>query len=273
MKDLLEVERLAARPVRVGAAEIRGDELVLVAGPCSVESAEQALRIARRVAAAGARVFRGGCFKPRTSPHSFQGLGLEGLEILERVRAETGLAICTEALDLDCFDAVLEVADVVQIGSRNMDNSSLLKRAGRCRKPVLLKRGYAATLDELLGAAEYIVAGGNRDVILCERGIRTFCDHSRNTLDLHAVLRLRERTGLPIVVDPSHAAGRRDDVVPLALAAAAVGADGLLIEVHDRPAEALSDGEQSLHPDALAGLLQAARAVARSCRRGAGRAS
>lgn len=255
-----------AAPVVVG-----GEAPLLIGGPCSVESEEQAMRIARRIAAAGGRVFRAGAWKPRTSPYSFQGLGQRGLEILRVVHQETGLLICTEAIDGDCLDAVAEVAHVIQIGSRNMDNTSLLKRVGQLERPVLLKRGFAATLDELLLAAEYVLAGGNWRVVLCERGIRTFGDHSRNTLDLHAVLRLRPRTDLPVIVDPSHAAGIREDVVPLARAALAVGADGLIVEVHDRPDEALSDGPQAISPDEF-DLLQAEAAGVRRWVRGSGAA-
>lgn len=245
-----------APPVVVG-----GPEPLLIGGPCSVESEEQALRIARRIAAAGGKVFRGGAWKPRTSPYSFQGLGRRGLEILATVHRETGLLICTEAIDTECLDEVAEVAHVIQVGSRNMDHTALLKRLGGIDRPVLLKRGFAATLDELLLAAEYLLAGGNQRVLLCERGIRTFADHSRNTLDLQAVLRLRPRTDLPVIVDPSHAAGIAEDVVPLSRAALAVGADGLIVEVHDRPAEALSDGPQAISPEAWAGLLQDARRI------------
>jgi 3-deoxy-7-phosphoheptulonate synthase len=241
---------------------------LFIAGPCALESEEQALRIARAVKAAGASVFRGGAFKVRTSPYAFQGLGYEGLAILDRVRRETGLLICTEAVDTECLGAVAEVADIVQVGSRNMDCPSLLKRAGRCGKPVLLKRGFAATLDEWLLAAERVLAEGNADVILCERGIRTFGTHSRNTLDLHAVLRVRERTTLPVIVDPSHAAGIRADVAPLACAAAAVGADGIIVEVHDRPEEALCDGPQQITPETFGALVRKVRAVAElSCAR------
>ncbi len=259
--ERLRVEGIAPGSVRVGGRAPASSDPLILAGPCAIESEEQALRIARRVAASGATGFRGGAFKPRTSPYDFQGLGEEGLAILARVRRETGLLICTEALDGEHLDAVARVADVVQIGSRNMDNPSLLARAGRCGRPVLLKRGFAATLDELLLAAEYVVANGNPRVLLCERGIRTFCDHSRATLDLHAVLRLRARTGLPVLVDPSHAAGLRADVLPLARAAAAVGADGVLVEVHDRPEEALCDGPQAISPDELDQLVGDVRAL------------
>jgi len=263
MPPSLLVEQKRERPVVVAGRDLFERGPVFIAGPCAVESEAQALRIARAVKAAGATVFRGGAYKPRTSPYSFQGLGETGLEILARVRAETGLLICTEAVDGECLPRVAEVADIVQIGSRNMDSSSLLKKAGRCGRPVLLKRGFAATLDELLHAAEYIHVEGNADVILCERGIRTFSGHSRNTLDLHAVLRLRERTSLPVMVDPSHAPGLRADVVPLACAAAAVGADGVIVEVHDRPEEALSDGPQQIEPASFARLVRLFGEVAR----------
>ncbi len=237
-----------------GSVRIGGDELVLMAGPCAVESEKRALEIARAVKAAGAAVFRGGAFKPRTSPYSFQGLGVKGLEILARVRDETGLYIVSEATDHEVCDAVEEYADIIQIGTRNMQNFRLLRRAGQARKPVLLKRGMCATVDEFLMAAEYVMSEGNDRVILCERGIRTFCRHSRNTLDLHAVPYLQKESHLPVVVDPSHAAGRRDQVVPLALASAAAGASGLLVEVHSAPDQAVSDGPQSLLPEEF-GLL------------------
>lgn len=261
---LVEAPGRPTRPVALSDdVVIGGAEPVVIGGPCAVENEEQALRLARAVVAAGGRVFRGGAFKPRTSPYAFQGLGRRGLDILRVVKEETGLLICTEALDVDCIDDVAEVADLVQIGSRNMDNSTLLKRAGAIGKPVLLKRGFAATLEELLLAAEYVLAhsparpGDERGapLILCERGIRTFCDHSRNTLDLHAVLRLRARTDLPVIVDPSHAAGLAEDVAPLARAALAVGADGLIVEVHDRPEEALCDGKQAISPATYAELV------------------
>jgi len=258
----LLVESAALEPVRLGAHVPSPANPLFIAGPCAVESGEQALRIARSVARAGATCFRGGVAKPRTSPYSFQGLGEAGLAILELVRRETGLSICTEAIDVEAFDAVCEFADIVQIGSRNMSNTSLLKRAGRCDKIILLKRGFAATLDEFLLAAEYIAAAGNRRILLCERGIRTFCDHSRSTLDLHAVLRLRARTRLPVLIDPSHAAGLREDVVALACAGSAVGADGVIVEVHDRPAEALCDGRQALSPAGFGELVAGFRAIA-----------
>jgi 3-deoxy-7-phosphoheptulonate synthase len=243
--------------VRVG-----GRELVMIAGPCAVESRDQAFRIAREVRAAGARLFRGGAYKPRTSPYSFQGLGLEALKILAEVRNEFGLKIVTEAVDHESLDLVEEYSDVVQIGARNMQNFSLLKRVGRSKRPVLLKRGISATLDELLMAAEYIFSEGNYGVILCERGIRTFADHTRNTLDLSVVPAVKQLSHLPILVDPSHGTGRRDKVLPLSRAAIAVGADGLIVEVHHRPDEALSDGNQSILPFQLMQLMNEIRQIA-----------
>ena len=222
--------------------------LYVMAGPCAVESESQALNTAYAVKEAGATFFRAGAFKPRTSPYSFQGLGLEGLKILDKVRRETGLLIVTEAIDVATLDLVEEYADIIQIGTRNMQNYALLRRAGRAKRPVLLKRGMWATVDEFLMAAEYIMSEGNSDVILCERGIRTFTKHSRNTLDLNAIPFLRRETHLPICVDPSHAAGRRYQVAPLAKAASVMGIDALLIEVHIAPEKALSDGPQSLTP-------------------------
>jgi 3-deoxy-7-phosphoheptulonate synthase len=235
--------------IQVGDVLIGNGHLTLIAGPCAVESEKQALTIARLVQKAGAQLFRGGAFKPRTSPYSFQGLGEKGLQILAKVREETGLPVVTEALDHDVFDLVEAYADVVQIGTRNMQNYSLLRRAGRSRKPVVLKRGMAATIEEWLMAAEYILEGGNTQVILCERGVRTFAHHSRNTLDLSAVSVVRKESHLPVIVDPSHAAGRRDQVIPLSRAAVAVGAHGLMVEVHHAPEAALSDGPQSLYPE------------------------
>lgn len=253
--------------VELGDVRIGGDELVVMAGPCAVESYEQTLRIAMRVKTAGGRVLRGGAYKPRTSPYSFQGLGLEGLQILQRVRHETGLPVVTEATDIDVLDEVAEYADMVQIGARNMQNYSLLKRAGRCGRPVLLKRGMNATMDELLLAAEYILDQGNERVVLCERGIRTFVDHSRNTLDVSILPVLKRVSHLPVIADPSHAAGRRPMVPPLSRAAIAAGADGLLIEVHDRPAEAMSDGNQALLPEELDDLMEDIRQLAPVVRR------
>ncbi len=248
--------------VEVGGARVGGPDLLIIAGPCSVESYEQTLRIARRVKAAGAHMLRGGAFKPRTSPYSFQGLGYKGLEILARVREETGLPVVTEALDIDVLDAVAEHADMVQIGARNMQNYTLLRRAGRCGRPVLLKRGMTATITELLLAAEYVLDQGNEQVVLCERGIRTFTDHTRNTLDVSAVPAVKRISHLPILADPSHAAGQREKVIPLSRAAVAVGADGLMIEVHDRPAEALSDGNQALLPEQFEQLMASIRELA-----------
>ncbi|MCH7664421.1 MAG: 3-deoxy-7-phosphoheptulonate synthase [Acidobacteria bacterium] len=246
----------------VAGVKIGGSELVVMAGPCSVESYEQTLGIARAIKASGAHMLRGGAFKPRSSPYSFQGLGREGLEILARVREETGLPVITEALDIDVLDEVVEFTDIVQIGARNMQNFTLLKRAGRCGRPVLLKRGMSATVTELLLAAEYIMDQGNTQVILCERGIRTFADHTRNTLDVAAFPAVKRISHLPIIADPSHAAGYRDKVLPLSLAALAAGADGLLVEVHDRPDQALSDGGQALLPDDFEELMTVLRSLA-----------
>ncbi len=235
--------------IQVGGVSIGKDQLTIVAGPCAIESESQALTIADHVKRSGAQLFRGGAFKPRTSPYSFQGLGKEGLIILARVREVTGMPVVTEAMDLETFDLVEEYADVIQIGTRNMQNFSLLRRAGHAQKPILLKRGMAATIDEWLMAAEYILEGGNSQVILCERGVRTFVHHSRNTLDLSAIPVVRKESHLPIIVDPSHAAGRRDQVIPLSRAAVAVEAHGLMVEVHHMPEKAMSDGAQSLYPD------------------------
>ena len=248
--------------VRVGDVEIGGPEVVVIAGPCSVEGAEQTLAAAHAVQRAGARMLRGGAFKPRTSPYAFQGLGAAGLEILSRARAETRLPLVSEAVDTEGFEQVEEVVDVVQIGSRNMQNYSLLRRAGRGRRPVLLKRSMSGTLEEFLMAAEYLLAEGNPNVILCERGIRSFSDYSRYTLDLSIVPELKRITHLPVVVDPSHAAGRRDLVAPLARAALAAGADGVLVEVHPEPDRAWSDGPQSLTPGMFSALMDELRALA-----------
>ncbi|MBN2420047.1 MAG: 3-deoxy-7-phosphoheptulonate synthase [Deltaproteobacteria bacterium] len=235
--------------VNVGGVKVGNGNIAMIAGPCAVESEEQCLIIAEKVKAAGANMFRGGAFKPRTSPYSFQGLGQEGLRILEKVRAETGLPVVTEVVDITTFDMVEESADLVQIGTRNMQNFSLLKRAGASKKPILLKRGMAATIEEWLMAAEYILAEGNSQVILCERGVRTFVNHSRNTLDLSAVPVVKAESHLPIIIDPSHAAGKRDQVIPLSRAAMAVEAHGLIVEVHHDPGRAMSDGAQSLYPE------------------------
>jgi len=232
--------------VRVGDATIGGEELALIAGPCAIESRAQAFAVAETVRRSGARFFRGGAYKPRTSPYAFQGLGEEGLRILADVREAYGLKIVTEALDEHGVDLVERYADVIQLGARNMQNFSLLKRAGRSPLPVLLKRGLAATLDEWLLAAEYIMAEGNYNVVLCERGIRTFAQHTRNTLDLAAIPAVRRISHLPVVIDPSHGTGKNYMVTPLARAGVATGADGLIIEVHDQPERALSDGAQAL---------------------------
>jgi len=247
--------------IQVGDVSIGNGHLTLIAGPCAVESEEQALTIGRIVKKAGADLFRGGAFKPRTSPYSFQGFGEKGLQILARVREETGLPVVTEALDHDVFDVVEEYADVIQIGTRNMQNYSLLRRAGRSHKPVILKRGMSATIEEWLMAGEYILEGGNTQVILCERGVRTFAHHSRNTLDLSAVSVVRKESHLPVIVDPSHAAGRRDQVIPLSRAAVAVGAHGLMVEVHHAPEKALSDGPQSLYPEQFEVLCRQIRSI------------
>jgi 3-deoxy-7-phosphoheptulonate synthase len=248
--------------VEVGPVPVGGKRLVVIAGPCAVESEAQTLAIARQVAEAGADLFRAGAFKPRTSPYSFQGLGLQGLKILERVRRETGLPIVTEAVDEESMGMVEDHADAVQIGARNMQNFSLLKRAGKSRLPVFLKRGMSATLDEFLMAAEYVVSEGNYRVFLCERGVRTFADHTRNTLDLAIVPAVKHLSHLPILVDPSHGTGRREKVVPLARAAVAVGADGIMVEVHNDPGKALSDGPQAILPGQFADLMRDLRALA-----------
>jgi 3-deoxy-7-phosphoheptulonate synthase len=248
--------------VRVGGVAVGGPELAVVAGPCAVESREQLLTVARAVKAAGAQLLRGGAYKPRTSPYSFQGLGEEGLKLLAEAREATGLPVVTEALDSESMDLVERYADAIQIGARNMQNFSLLKRAGRARKPVILKRGMSATLEELLMSAEYILAEGNYQVILCERGVRTFSDHSRNTLDLAVVPAVKRMSHLPILVDPSHGTGRREKVAPLSRAAAAVGADGVMIEVHHDPNRALSDGPQSITPDMFEELMRELRQIA-----------
>jgi len=248
--------------VRIGDVVVGGEELVVVAGPCAVESLEQTLRVAQEVKKGGAHLLRGGAFKPRTSPYAFQGLGKEGLEILARAREATGLPVVTEALDGEGVDLVEQYADAIQIGARNMQNFPLLKRAGRSKKPVILKRGMSATLEEFMMSAEYILAEGNYQVVLCERGVRTFSDFSRNTLDLAVVPAVKRLSHLPILVDPSHGTGRRDKVAPLSRAAAAVGADGLMIEVHHDPDAALSDGPQSITPDMFAELMRELRLIA-----------
>jgi 3-deoxy-7-phosphoheptulonate synthase len=261
-RDTKQEDTILRIPTPSGDVIVGGDKIALVAGPCAVETEEQCLAIAERVKKSGARLFRGGAYKPRTSPYSFQGLGKEGLKILSKVREKYGFGIVTEAIDNESLDLVEEYADVIQIGARNMQNFSLLKRAGRAKKPVLLKRGMSATLDEFLMAAEYILSEGNYNVMLCERGVRTFSDFSRNTLDLAVVPAVKKRSHLPIFVDPSHGTGKRHKVLPLSRAAVAVGADGLLIEVHHEPDKALSDGMQSLLPEEFIALADEMRQIA-----------
>jgi 3-deoxy-7-phosphoheptulonate synthase len=254
-----------ASRVRVGdgaSAVVGGDELAIIAGPCSVEGREMLHQTAHAIRAAGAGMLRGGAFKPRTSPYAFQGLGLAALEMLVEVRAETGLPVVTEVMDTRQVEQVAEHADMLQIGARNMQNFALLSEVGRVQRPVLLKRGLSATLKELLMAAEYIMAQGNRDVILCERGIRTYETATRNTLDIAAIPVLKRETHLPVIVDPSHAGGRADLVAPLAFAAIAAGADGLVVEVHPCPEQALSDGDQSLSLEAFDDFMRRLRPFA-----------
>ncbi|MEP6569233.1 MAG: 3-deoxy-7-phosphoheptulonate synthase [Acidobacteriota bacterium] len=247
--------------VRVGDATIGGEELAIIAGPCAIESREQAFAVAESVRRSGAKFFRGGAFKPRTSPYAFQGLGEDGLKILEDIRETYGLKIVTEALDEAGVDLVERYADVIQIGARSMQNFTLLRRVGKSRLPVLLKRGLAATLDEWLLAAEYIMSEGNYQIVLCERGIRTFAQHTRNTLDLSAVPAVRRISHLPVIVDPSHGTGKNYMVTPLARAGVAVGADGLIIEVHDQPEHALCDGAQALTLAQYEQLVSEVRAI------------
>jgi 3-deoxy-7-phosphoheptulonate synthase len=248
--------------VPVGPYDIGGDGLIVIAGPCAVESEEQLIRIARAVKKAGAQMLRGGAFKPRTSPYAFQGLGKQGLKMLATARKETGLPIVTEVLDQRSLDDVAEYADVLQVGARNMQNFALLKELGKLHKPVMLKRGLSATLDEWLMSAEYLLSEGNDKLFLCERGIRAYSDHARNTLDLNVVPAVKETSHLPIIVDPSHATGVRSRVAPMARAAVAAGAHGVMIEVHDRPDQALCDGPQALHPDDFAVLMRDLSAIA-----------
>lgn len=247
--------------VKVGDAKIGGDELTIMAGPCAIESREQAFTVAECVKKSGAQFYRGGAFKPRTSPYAFQGLGEEGLKIMAEIREEFGLKIITEAMDEHGLELVERYADVIQIGARNMQNYSLLKRVGRSRLPVMLKRGLSATLDEWLLSAEYIMSEGNYNVILCERGVRTFANHSRNTLDLSVVPAAQRLTHLPIIVDPSHGTGKTFMVTPLARAAIAVGADGIIVEIHPKPECALSDGAQALTPELYFQLVDEIRAI------------
>jgi 3-deoxy-7-phosphoheptulonate synthase len=261
--------KLASREMRaadtiipVAGTTIGQGTFTLIAGPCSVENEEMILRTAELLMRQGVRLMRAGAFKPRTSPYAFQGLGLEGLALLRKAREKTGIGIVTELMDTENADAVEEAADIIQIGTRNMQNFSLLRRVSRARKPVLLKRGLAATLEEWLMAAEYVMAGGNYQVILCERGVRTFADHSRNTLDLSVIPPVKKLSHLPILVDPSHGTGKRDYVPAMSLAGLAAGADGLLLEVHPDPDHALSDGAQTLDFEAFQKLLESLRRLA-----------
>ena len=269
VQPILQPFKLASREVkneatkvRVGNVTIGGDRLAVMAGPCSVESREQLLEVAAKVKAAGASVLRGGAFKPRTSPYAFQGLEEEGLKLLDEARHETGLPVVTEVMEPDKVDLVAEHADILQIGARNVQNFSLLRRVAETRKPVLLKRGMSTSIQEWLLSAEYVLAGGNPNVILCQRGIRTFETSTRFTLDLNAVPVVKKLSHLPVLVDPSHGTGHWEYVEAMALAGVAAGADGLIIEVHPRPAEALSDGPQSLKPDRFAQEIAKIRRVA-----------
>jgi 3-deoxy-7-phosphoheptulonate synthase len=248
--------------IRIGDTEIGGNQFVVMAGPCAVESYEQLLEAAQSIKAAGAQFLRGGAFKPRTSPYSFQGLEEEGLKMLQAVRKETGLLIVTEAIDPGSAALVAEYADIIQIGARNMQNFYLLREVAKLNKPVLLKRGMSATIEEWLMAAEYLLAGGNYDVILCERGIRTYETYTRNTLDLSAVPLVKQLSHLPVIVDPSHGTGKWNLVEPMAKAALVAGADGVMIEVHPKPSEAMSDGPQSLTPQNFQGLMNELRVLA-----------
>jgi 3-deoxy-7-phosphoheptulonate synthase len=260
MKSLKLAARTKARKTVVAVGDVKiGRDLVVIAGPCSVESEEQTVETARAVKSAGADMLRGGAFKPRTSPYSFQGLGIGGLRILDTARRETGLPIVTEVIDPRDVSWVAEFADVLQIGTRNMQNFSLLKEVGRSGRPVLLKRGMYSTLEEWLNCAEYVLSEGNPDVILCERGIRTFETYTRNTLDLSAVPAIRELTHLPIIIDPTHSTGRPSLIEPMSLAAVAAGADGIIVEVHWRPEEALCDADQALTPAGFTAMMKRLR--------------
>ena len=241
---------------------VGGDEVVIMSGPCSVESREQIRLSAQQVAAAGAQFLRGGAFKPRSSPYSFQGMGLEGLKLLREVSDEFGLLVITEVMEISQIELMLPYIDCFQVGARNMQNFNLLRELGHVRKPVLLKRGISATIEEVLLSAEYILSGGNYDLMLCERGIRTFETYTRNTYDISAIPVLKKLTHLPVVADPSHGVGRRDMVAPMALASVAAGADGLLMEMHPNPDKAMSDGAQSLHPGQLVALIEKLRKLA-----------
>ena len=253
--------QLADTVVKIGNCKIGGGHIAVIAGPCSVEGEEQMIHTAAIVKGLGATILRGGAYKPRSSPYSFQGLGKEGLRMLAKAREATGLPFVTEVMGVETFDEVEDSADLIQIGARNMQNFPLLRRAGRSSKPILLKRGMSATLEEFLMAAEYIMAGGNLQVILCERGIRTFDTYTRNTLDLSVIPAVKELSHLPIIVDPSHACGKWSMVEPLAKAAIAVGADGLIIEVHHNPEQALCDGAQSLKPERFGQLMSSVQRI------------
>jgi len=266
-RDAKEEDTILRIPTPRGDVLVGGEHIAMVAGPCAVETELQCLTVAERIAKTWCRLFRGGAYKPRTSPYSFQGLGEAGLKILAKVREQQGFGIITEAIDNESLELVEQYADVIQIGARNMQNFSLLKRAGRAKKQVLLKRGMSATLDEFLMAAEYILSEGNYNVMLCERGVRTFSDFSRNTLDLAVVPAVKKRSHLQILVDPSHGTGKRHKVLPLSRAAVAVGADGLLVEVHHEPEKALSDGIQSIVPEEFAALTLEVRQIAEVLRR------
>ena len=266
---ILKPYKLASREFRpqdsvvdVDGVRVGGKEVVVMAGPCSVENEEQLMRVATAVRAAGVKLMRGGAYKPRTSPYSFQGLGEDGLKLLAKARKETGLRIVTEVMESSDVETVAGYADLIQVGARNMHNTKLLRSLAKVQKPVLLKRNFAATLNEFLMSAEYLLSGGNEHVILCERGIRTFVDYTRNTLDLNIVPAVKQLSHLPIIVDPSHGTGRHEFVIPMSRAAIAAGADGLLVEVHPNPAEAYSDGEQALTPALFRQLMKEIRPIA-----------
>jgi 3-deoxy-7-phosphoheptulonate synthase len=267
-KIKLAVKNGSPAKIRIGNLLIGGDNLVVMAGPCSVESREQLMEIAHDIKTAGGHILRGGAYKQRTLPYSFQGLGEEGLKLLAEARSETGLPIVTEVMSPEDVELVEAYTDILQIGSRNMQNFSLLKRVGRAEKPVLLKRGMSATIEEWLGCAEYVLNEGNREVILCERGIRTYETITRNTLDVSAVPILKQLSDLPVIVDPSHGTGIRSLVSPMAKAGVAAGADGLLIEVHSHPEKALSDGDQSLRPLEFTDLMSEITPIARAVGKG-----
>jgi 3-deoxy-7-phosphoheptulonate synthase len=275
VSPILKPYKLASREfkpfdsvISVAGVDIGGKETVIIAGPCSVESEEQLFEAADAVKAGGAQLLRGGAYKPRTSPYAFQGLGEEGLKLLARARERTGLGIVTEVMESSEVEQVAEYADLLQVGARNMHNTKLLRSLSKIKKPILLKRNFSATLNEFLMSAEYLLAGGNDQVILCERGIRTFVEYTRNTLDLNIVPAVKQLSHLPIIVDPSHGTGKQDLVLPMSRAAIAAGADGLIVEVHPRPEDAFSDGDQSLTPEVFAELTKAVRNVARALGRG-----